>query len=332
MSEPTRRLSGTIATLNRSKRNTGTDVGDWQTVTTERPLEQSNSRADALFNGATSSVADVSDVSWQHFCQGDHGSTDRIVQHPFADVPLEHGWPYGDNLTNGDAMHHNHLDPYAAGPLPHSTRDLPTPTSAAAAAIRMFSNAFKRDSIEKPSPRFIEMDNFGHSYESLSSEQTPQNRDVVISPWESNDFRWSRIQNNLGRDPPKAPLTVFDRPLYRPEMSAASEAPHVPHDEFLNEIPRLPFPLISLPEAAMLQRFRIERGENHTETGGSFTAKSRSCTVSTVSSQSPWTPVSPDFGRQSAYSAYVPKPPAPVYQGSRPNECRSFRLRKFPPS
>lgn len=228
-------------------------------------------------------------------------------------------------------MNYKQPDPYTAGPLPHSTRDLPTPTSAAAAAIRLFSNAFKRDSMEKPSPRFIEMDNFGHSYESLSSEQTPQNRDVVISPWECNDFRWSRIQNNLGRDPPQAPLTVFDQPLYRPETGAASEATHVPHDEFLNEIPRLPFPLISLPEAAMLQHFRRERGEeDHTETAGSFTAKSRSCTISTVSSQSPWTPVSPDFGRQSAYSAYVPKPPAPVYQGSRMNECRSFRLREFP--
>lgn len=332
--EPSSRLSGTIATLHRPKRDIDGD-GDWQTITTDRPIDPPNLRTGAIFNGAGSSVADVSDVSWQHFYQTDHGSTDRIVQNPFADACSQTPPALCDDQTNRHLKASKLPNPHPAGFLPNASRAVPAHPSRAAAAIRLFSSTFKRDStLENPKPRFIEMNNFGHSYESLSSEQALQNMEVETGPWQPTNFRWSRIQNNLGRSPPKAPLTVFDQPLYRPEIAETNpvrETSHVPHDEFLNEIPRLPFPLISLPEAAMLQHFRRERGEeDHTETV-SFTSKPRSCTMSTVSSsQPPWTPVSPDFGRHSGYSAYVPKP-APVHCGSRSNENRSFRLSKLPP-
>ncbi|KAM3431916.1 hypothetical protein MY4824_006824 [Beauveria thailandica] len=57
-------------------------------------------------------------------------------------------------------------------------------------------------------------------------------------------------------------------------------------------IPRLPFPLISLPEAAKLQKVRIERGEeDHTDPASSFVTKPHSGTRSTISStNSPRTP------------------------------------------
>ncbi|EGX91334.1 hypothetical protein CCM_05492 [Cordyceps militaris CM01] len=57
-------------------------------------------------------------------------------------------------------------------------------------------------------------------------------------------------------------------------------------------IPRLPFPLISLPEAAKLQKIRIQRGEeDHTDPGSSFVTRAHSETRSTISStNSPRTP------------------------------------------
>ncbi|KAJ3481306.1 hypothetical protein NLG97_g7855 [Lecanicillium saksenae] len=57
-------------------------------------------------------------------------------------------------------------------------------------------------------------------------------------------------------------------------------------------IPRLPFPLISLPDAAKLQKVRIERGEeDHTDPASSFVTKAYSETRSTISStNSPRTP------------------------------------------
>ncbi|XWW99703.1 hypothetical protein V2A60_007715 [Cordyceps javanica] len=57
-------------------------------------------------------------------------------------------------------------------------------------------------------------------------------------------------------------------------------------------IPRLPFPLISLPEAARLQKVRIQRGEeDHTDPAISFVTRAHSETRSTISStNSPRTP------------------------------------------
>lgn len=60
------------------------------------------------------------------------------------------------------------------------------------------------------------------------------------------------------------------------------------------DIPRLPFPLISLPQAARLQHIRRERGEeDHTDHGSSFMSRVASRTISTISSStSPRTPLS----------------------------------------
>lgn len=70
-------------------------------------------------------------------------------------------------------------------------------------------------------------------------------------------------------------------------------------------IPRLPFPLISLPEAAKLQRVRIERGEeDHTDPGSSFVTGGYSETLSTISSStSPHTPRSLLFSQSQLRSS-----------------------------
>lgn len=337
--EPTRRLSGIIATLNRPKRDNETEA-DWQTVTTDRPIEPPSFKTEGLINGAGSSLADVSDAPWQHFCQCDNGSTEKIIQHPVADACHGSYALRNDKQTNRPMMIPK-LPNQNPG-FPHNSgRNISAPQSRAAAAIRLFSDTFRRDpAADRPTPRVIEMETFGHSYESLSSEQgttDPRNVHVGTSPWQSSKFRWSRIQHNLGRDPPQSPLTVFDQPLYRPEITEpnpARESSHVPHDEFLNEIPRLPFPLISLPEAAMLQHFRRERGEeDHTEPAGSFTGKSRSGTVSTISSSHvPWTPITADFGRSSGTSPCTPKPPPLAHRASRLHEVHSPTTSKPPSS
>ncbi|CVK84221.1 uncharacterized protein FMAN_01347 [Fusarium mangiferae] len=69
------------------------------------------------------------------------------------------------------------------------------------------------------------------------------------------------------------------------QESNSDKPAHVPHDDFLSKIPRLPFPLVSLPEAAMLQQFKRQRGEeDHSQSAGNFGVRGRSTTISTENS------------------------------------------------
>lgn len=175
------------------------------------------------------------------------------------------------------------------------------------------------------------------SYETLSSEDDVDvglEKGAQAGFHGASPFRWSRAQQHSGGDPPKFPLTVFDQPFYRtgiPDGTSTPNAWHVPHAKFLNETPRLPFPLISLPEAAMLQHFRRERGEeDHTVSGGSFTAKARSGTFSTVSSsQCPRTPLSTYFDCQAGPPHFSLLMPAPTHQLSPVNDSRRRTTRKL---
>ena len=158
-----------------------------------------------------------------------------------------------------------------------------------------------------------ELDALNHSFKSLDSEPPGDalafTQDAVNR---ENKFSWSRIQQTLGREPPKPALTVFDQPLYRPGIMETSRQArsHVPHDVFLSAIPRLPFPLISLPEAAMLQHFRRERGEeDHTEPSGSFISRNRNGTMSTMASSfRPDTPLAAQSEHSDSASPPLPPP------------------------
>ncbi|KAM3471616.1 hypothetical protein MY8738_009236 [Beauveria namnaoensis] len=77
-----------------------------------------------------------------------------------------------------------------------------------------------------------------------------------------------------------------------PQRVLFAEVPPLDLNKGRVGIPRLPFPLISLPEAAKLQKVRIERGEeDHTDPASSFVTKPHSETRSTISStNSPRTP------------------------------------------
>ena len=217
------------------------------------------------------------------------------------------------------------------GFLQNSTRGVHVQSPCGAAVTSRFSNPFRRESSPKRSQdagRTFEMNTTTSSYESLDSDPGPVCTPSTPAQPECKGegrtkFRWSRIRQKLGRDPPKAALTILDQPLYSAgmkESTAENMAFHVPHDNFLNEIPRLPFPLISLPEAAMLQYFKRERGEeDHTDPASSFAGRARQGTSSTVSSSNcPRTPVSTQFGGLPS-SPLVPLPLPPLtYRGDVP--------------
>lgn len=311
--------------------------GDWRTVTTDRPFVFPKPSHEGIINGTGSSLADVSDVDQYNYCQFEHGSTERILQHPQQDWHDGRYRMRNDKHTGRSILVPNIWSGQQAGFMQNSSREIPQPPSRAAAAIRRFSNTLRRDHHHNSSPLISELKNMGGDYDSLSSENEA---DKAFASGSSpatpkgSRFRWSRIQQTLGRDPPTATLTVFDKPLYRSntkDQRHERESSHVPHDEFLNEIPRLPFPLVSLPEAAMLQHFRRERGEeDHTEYGGSFSAKARSVTVSSVaSSHSPRTPLSTYFDGQESNWRESPPAPAHIRSVSRVHDMRRRTVCKF---
>lgn len=227
-----------------------------------------------------------------------------------------------DKLANRPMLFPRLRDQDAMAFPQNSSRVVRQPATRAAAAIRRFSNSVRNDGSpprQTKVNKIFEINTLQSSYESLASEPDPNwVSSQTTVPDRRGDktgrFRWSRIRQNLGRDPPKTPLTIFDQLLYRPGIPEASHSKtqsHVPHDEFLSEIPRLPFPLISLPEAHMLQYFRRERGEeDHTDPTSSFAGRMRHGTFSTISSSNgPRTPTSPLFDiQQDHLQTGLPKP------------------------
>lgn len=79
-----------------------------------------------------------------------------------------------------------------------------------------------------------------------------------------------------------------------------------PQSNSFADIPKLPFPLISLPQAARLQHLRRERGEeDHTDHGSSFMSRVASTSISTISSSTsprtpPWDNPEDAFGKRTS--------------------------------
>ncbi|KAH7155413.1 hypothetical protein B0J13DRAFT_618863 [Dactylonectria estremocensis] len=289
---PSRQPTAGIATLLRPRPETDTEA-DWQTVITEPHFDSMQQEFhDSIGKGTGSSLADVSDVA-----ELEYGSTDRIVQHPRMGA-----MPRSYVLRNERQRNMPILVP-KIGPLDgmafpqNTTRKFPQAPTRTPGGISRFSNPFRRDgSNQRPARESIllGMESRRDSYQTLDSDTNPpdehleENYTPAGNTGNNGGFRWSRIRENLGRDLPKTPLTIFDQPLYRfglKEASGSKQSSHVPHDEFLATLPRLHFPLISLPEAALLQHFRRERGEeDHTNLGISFVSRDRSNTATTFES------------------------------------------------
>ncbi|EWZ90902.1 hypothetical protein FOWG_06687 [Fusarium oxysporum f. sp. lycopersici MN25] len=250
---------------------------------------------DSIAKGTGSSVADVSDVTERELHPRSYGSRDRIIRHP----PGNNNYGSYRLRTDRGTKLPVSVPQYGVGPgtyASNTTRNLSQANSRLPESTARFSNLFRREPSEQtPGHENILLSDLPPkrgSYQSLDSDAAPHGNaqaDETISPDGERyfGFSWNRIRKNLGRDPPKTPLTIFDKPLYKRRFQESnSERPaHVPHDDFLSKIPRLPFPLVSLPEAAMLQQFKRQRGEeDHSQSAGNFGARGRSNTISTENS------------------------------------------------
>ncbi|RDA93544.1 hypothetical protein CP533_3992, partial [Ophiocordyceps camponoti-saundersi (nom. inval.)] len=286
--------------------------GDWQTVTTERPNEPIREIELSFGKGAGSSLADVSDTS-----------ADDVRNAQLDDLSAKAGYLTQSTLDDfglGQARQCNyHAAPRVNAGHPSHAFQMPQVPTRAAEAARCFSDPFRQDFVsprrERPDTAF-DMAGLGYSYDSLDSEPTETGR---------KGLQYSLTRNNMSQDPPKLPSVMFDRQSNWP--SFRQSAGHGGEGLGSRDTSRLPFPLISLPEAARLQSFRRERGEeDHTDPPGFFAAKvrsARSATISTMSTvASPITPL----------SAYVDWQANMSPRGHRkaPAACPGYGLSKQP--
>lgn len=320
---------------------------DWQTVITDEPFGSMQGEfKDSLAKGTGSSLADVSDVFEPDCYPHEQGSTDRIIKHPQLDVNAASYHIRNDKRTAIPILIPKFKGTGSEAFPQNSLRDFKSPSSRATDAIRRLSNVFHRDTFSsrpQKQSNLLDIESRLDSYQILGSDlDLPSTNacDATPTPHARQErngrFRWSRIRENLGRDPPKTPLTIFDQPLYRRGILGTSESKkssHIPHDDFLAQIPRLPFPLISLPEAAMLQYFRRERGEeDHTDPSISFAARGRSRTVSTISSSNfPQTPLSGRFDVPARSSEQRLPAPVPAHLRDESKEMLQRRNCKSTP-
>ncbi|KAG6022032.1 hypothetical protein E4U40_004922 [Claviceps sp. LM458 group G5] len=293
---------------------------DWQTVTTEqtrphRALELTL----RLDRDVGSSLADVSSAPDDEFDQF-IGAANRESQFISAQnyPPLQR--VLGTNVAANHPTSGAHDTSRVIGATDRSFRQSYQKhhrrPARAAAAIRHLSRRLSPDLLKTqmryPSP----------SYESLGSDiskdysQTgPQNPRTGFHdhdtghqggqdspPYRSDHWPVSTLrldsQELLGHG--THPANNHGSPGHAPRSfatAAAAAAAAATTTTTGSSLPRFPFPLISLPEAAALQSQRRERGEeDHSDPGPAFAAKARSCTVSTTSSNGPYTPGSPARG------------------------------------
>lgn len=299
---------------------------DWQTITTGHANGTTPSRGRAYVHATGSSLADVFDVVGCRVCETEHGSTDKMSQCPDCHQNWFSCQHYDEGLKVESLRPLSNT--YRPKRLPqHAPRGSRRPRILAAAAVRRFSSPYRREAPLRNGKvrRTFDMSTLASSYESLYSGTDARTADQISPPeglaGPQPRFRWSRIRRSLGRQPPNPAAAIFDQPLYGAgirEAAVPGVPPHIPHDDFLSEIPRLPFPLISLPEAAMLQYFKRQRGEEDpTEAGTSFASRRRQGTFSTMSSSNgPQTPIWPNVAVAATVGAANLAKPAPAHHGN----------------
>ncbi|KAJ4315476.1 hypothetical protein N0V84_008362 [Fusarium piperis] len=327
-----RRLGGDIVTLlkHRTEAQGGTEA-DWQTVTTENhPYDSMRQEFhDSIAKGTGSSLADVSDTTERNHHLYEYGSMDRIIQHPSRDVNT------GSYRVRNDKRSRLPVLVPQGGGRPglfaqNATRNLvqsPPRTPASLAGL------FRKDGHGQTAKRrsLLLDEERRDSYQTLSSDAgASKAHDNGESSAAGGLFSWPRVNKNLGREPPKTPPTILDKPLYKRDFEEGREQAHVPHDAFLQETSTIHMDLISLPEAAMLQRFRRQRGEeDHTETGAAFAARKGYGSIgsplgSPSSSTFPMTPRS--HASITSPGSTVPRP-APAHHPERANRNGLLRRR-----
>ncbi|KAM4058119.1 hypothetical protein HRG_010927 [Hirsutella rhossiliensis] len=286
-----------MSTPGRTKQDVDTD---WQTITTERQHEPIREIELNFAKESGSSLADVSDAS------EDMDAEERMTTNTILDNSRSLDKSKADGFGLSKLMKRNKPDePRIKTAIksgdPARASKVPQLPARAADAIRHFSNPFRQDHVtpkrEKPIALF-EMKEFCSSYESLDSE--PVQPRAPLRHGREHVAERSRVRQDCEWDYPNLPVGTFDERQSGPsirQVYGSGHDGHVLQERFLSDVPPLPFPLISLPEAAMLQYFRRERGEeDHTDPAGSFAAKARSARSGTISTMSsllgPATPLS----------------------------------------
>ncbi|UNI23572.1 hypothetical protein JDV02_009385 [Purpureocillium takamizusanense] len=202
---------------------------------------------------------------------------------------------------------------------------VPQIPARAAAAIRGFSSPFSNEGSRArrsvPLNAVPEPQKVRSSYESLDSESDdgpmPSARGRTLSPRS-----------------PDTPVGALDSRVLAqgtPAGLAHGLTFGTTNDSLYANISRLPFPLVSLPDAARIQRYRIDRGEeDHTDLPGSFAARARSTRSGTFSSMSsrtsPLTPLSPFGDLRESVTTSTPARPPTAHQDpfSRRKDTPSF--------
>ncbi|TWU75362.1 hypothetical protein ED733_007114 [Metarhizium rileyi] len=280
--------------------------GDWQTVTTEHAPYKAMELTLRLDRGVGSSLADVSDVS--EFESFDHfvGAT--------ADCQNQRQTRLGGNMFAG-ASKARTMSPRFSQPICKTSR---AHSARAVATVRHLSR-LSTDNSNKPrfSSKLCEMRKPARSYNSLDSDpeqnrfdgNTPASPDVAVEVV-TRHAQWAAGPRH-GQDSQEMPGHVArgESSVYR-SRDFAHNSPLVDYN-----LPSLPFPLISLQEAALRQSQGTARGEADHNTSRSVCASNaRSGTISTISTYGPRTPITP-VGDISDISG-LPHPPQVYHRHS----------------
>lgn len=288
--------------------------GDWQTVMSDPGFNFEIACGED--KGAGSSLADVSDVSEDDGFDADAYSIDGFRnsrpptrRYTTASFPRNRG--NTSKAKNGDMVdvvflrHGRQNDHYKSLEA----------TSRAATATSNFSARLSLDRSRPQRPKQIDLCKPILSYDTLDGEtdQFISNIGQQMSPNFAGRADIPPAEAEWSHQRPVADVgdeirTTFHQGIYPTNPDCPKYFPTCNTTLTDSNLPRLPFPLISLPEAAMLQQVRRERGEeDHTEQGSTFAAKARSCTASTISSSNG--PLTPASVLGDASDILLPRPP-----------------------
>ena len=258
--------------------------GDWQTVTTNQAQNPSSNSGTFVFKGATSSLADVSDRS-DHEYQN-YEESGRIVHHPQHGAGLGPSYIRTEKTSNKPILFSNQHGPGALAFPQDSCRQPRSTGGRAGGAFRRLSRHLVPDVSPKRRHKrnqAIEMDIVRSSYGTLGSASDSddtvdaQREGVVRIGFDQGEL--PRLhpphEQKSKRTPAKTSVLRKPDPVHPAQVAATMK----------QQVPCLPFPLVSLPEAANRQQFRRQFGEeDHTEPASSFIARARSRTLSTITS------------------------------------------------
>ncbi|EFY86550.1 hypothetical protein MAC_07412 [Metarhizium acridum CQMa 102] len=291
------------------------DAGsDWQTITTEQTPHGALELTLRLDQDVGSSLADVSDgpeyESFDHFLGATAGSQHSRETHLEGNVY--------SNATQRRTLSRGISQPTYRNSRVASAR----PVATVRHLSRLSTDASNRP---KLSSKLSQMRKPMMSYSSLDSEPeqdnfdttTPVSPDTVVEVVTPRHSKWSSPRRRQdSRD--IVGLGTQDGDMIYKSRDFAPRNTSADHN-----FPSLPFPLISLQEAALRQSHGITRGEaDYTTAGSMCDAKARSGTISTISSYGPKTPTTPVGDIPDASG--IPRPPRAYHRHSPARALRQL--------